>query len=430
MPYVSLHSSGGAGTMGRPIVQTLFVASLLLSIVSYYTTQQGMALYLSPWFSVLAALGIQVSLVMVAWLVGFTRKSRALLIVVYVLTALVSIAFSYVSLHTWFAARERPAQMRRALFDELSGIASRADQLFATAHANGQRYVLALEELTAAEKTHGSISRARDADPYLNRIREAVAREAETYASRYREGSGEGVRYTAFDRYTKIARQSVSEVESARQGIATLRASMNPEMPSGEQLRRFQAVYDTLPWSNATELLGAGAIERPAVPDYSKYADRTSGGQEDLMVAFTELVSAPTSRHLFAFGLAAFIDVIVFLLAFASGPYFFGSAEQRWCAAAATLDAADSQVFARSLLRKLEPAPDGLPRVDDATLSPGERQLCMLLVNKGLAASRDVDGRRFYVIDPAFQESLLETLVTRGMPLRAAGNAAAGAASP
>ena len=58
MPYVSLHSSGGAGTMGRPIVQTLFVASLLLSIVSYYTTQQGMALYLSPWFSVLAALGI------------------------------------------------------------------------------------------------------------------------------------------------------------------------------------------------------------------------------------------------------------------------------------------------------------------------------------------------------------------------------------
>src|SRR5580704_13672112 len=80
----------------RPLVAGLFVSSCLLSIVSWYTTEQGMALYLSPWFSLLASLGVQSALVLVAWLIGFTRSKRALLIAVYAITAAISISFSYV----------------------------------------------------------------------------------------------------------------------------------------------------------------------------------------------------------------------------------------------------------------------------------------------------------------------------------------------
>src|SRR5258707_7972929 len=85
----------------RPLVAGLFLSSCLLSIVSWYTTQQGMALYLSGWFSLLASLGVQSALVLVAWLIGFSRTNRALLIAVYVVTASISISFSYVSLYTW-----------------------------------------------------------------------------------------------------------------------------------------------------------------------------------------------------------------------------------------------------------------------------------------------------------------------------------------
>ena len=160
MPFVSSHASRVSGALGRPIVMTLFVASCLLAIVSYYTTQQGMAL------------------------------------------------------------RERPALARRAPFDELSSLAGRSEQMLIEAHSNGERYVTALEEMAAAEKSIGHISRAQDADPYLNRIREAVAREAQTYAASYREGAGEGVRYTAFDRYAKLTRGSVAEIASARRSLA------------------------------------------------------------------------------------------------------------------------------------------------------------------------------------------------------------------
>ena len=69
-----------------------------------------MALYLSVWFAVLASLGVQGALVLVAWLIGLNRSRRTLLGVVYAITATVSIAFSYVSLYTWFSARERPGR--------------------------------------------------------------------------------------------------------------------------------------------------------------------------------------------------------------------------------------------------------------------------------------------------------------------------------
>src|SRR4029078_6399369 len=99
-----------------------------------------------------------------------------------------SMTFSYVSLFTWFSARERPATIERRLYDALNGAAGKSQELVAAAIAEGQKHVLALEEMTGAEQAHGYISRAQDADPYLARVREAVAREAETYSTRYPEG--------------------------------------------------------------------------------------------------------------------------------------------------------------------------------------------------------------------------------------------------
>ncbi len=115
----------------------------------------------------------------------------------------------------------------------------------------------------------------------------------------------------------------------------------------------------------------SGAIAKPAVPAYNDFVDRTVSGQEDLLVAFTELLTAPTARHVFALALATFIDVIVFLLAFASGPYFFAAAEDRWISAGAALEGIDHQIFTRDFLRKLVPGPRGTARVDVSALDAG-----------------------------------------------------------
>ena len=412
MPHVS-------ADVTRPMVKGLFIATCLLSIVSWYTTEQGMALYLSVWFALLASLGVQGALILVAWLIGLNKSRRALLGVVYAITATVSIAFSYVSLYTWFSARERPVAIERKLYDQLNSSLGKTQQLVSAATAEAQKHVLALSEMEAAEKSVGFISRAQDADPYLAAVREAVAKEAQTYSAAYPEGSGSGLRYTAFERYTKLARQSADRLQSAQRAITDFRERLKPLDPTENQLRSFRQLYDGLPWNDVTDALHSGKVDRPEVPAYEDFVDRSVSGQEDLLIAFKELFTAPTARHVFSFALAAFIDIIVFLLAFASGPYFFGSSEQNWVAASAALDGLDEQIFVRNLLSKVTPTLRGMARIATEKLSTGEQQLCLVLVSKSLAVVHEEDGKRFYLLDRTIHELLLESLAARGLPLRA-----------
>jgi len=361
---VSSANPADLASVSRPMVKILFLASCLLAIVSWYTTFEGMRLYLSVWFSALASIGVQTALVLVAWLIGFSANSRQLgrrplLIAVYISTAIVSVAFSYVSLYTWFSARERPAAIERRLYDAVNSSATQVQTLLTSAISEQQKHVLALEEMTEAEKTHGHISRAQDIDPYLAQVRAAVADEARTYAAEYKEGSGAGVRYSAFDRYTKLARQSLGEMQQSERELADYLGRSKPLDATENQLQAYRQVYDRVPWNYIETAVHSGRLQKPAVPFYGDFVDRTVSGQEDLLVAFQELFTAPTPRHAFALALAAFIDLVVFLLAFASGPYFFGAEEQRWISGGAALEGIDLQIFTRDFLRKLSPGPRG-----------------------------------------------------------------------
>ena len=421
-------ATSNSSTINRPMVQGLFVASCLLSVVSWYTTFEGMRLYLSVWFSVLASIGLQTALVLVAWLIGFSSSTRQLgrrwlLIGVYVVTAIVSIAFSYTSLYTWFSTRERPATIERKLYDALNESAGQTGKLLTAAIDEQQKHVLALQEMTEAEKTHGLISRAQDADPYLANVRAAVAREAQTYAENYKEGAGAGVRYSAFDRYTKLAEQSLQQLQHSRTELAAFVSNTKPLDSTEKQLQAFRQVYDSVPWNDVEQAQHSGQIAKPPIPAYSDFVDRTVSGQEDLLVAFEELFTAPTARHVFALMLAAFIDIVVFLLAFATGPYFFGSIEHRWISAGAALEGLDHQIFTRDFLRKLTPGPRGVARVDAAALTPGEQQLCLLWASRKLAVVVEEDGHLYYLLEQGIHEQLLESLASQQFPLRASAAA-------
>lgn len=425
MAFVSLDGAAVRQGFTRPIVQTLFFSTCLLSVVSWYTTQQGMALYLSSWFAILASLGIQLALVMVAWLIGMERSRSALLIAVYAITALVSIAFSYVSLYNWFSARERPAEIQRALYDRLNATAAQTDGLLAEASGKARHYVVALEEMTAAERLHGHVSRSGDDDPYLDQVRQSVAKEAQSVGAAYKEGSGEGVRYTAFDRHARLTQQTLKEIEAARRGLSDWRSAAKPNEPAEQQIRRFHAAFDAVPWAAVEQMLGRKLTEKPQVPNFADFVDKTASSQEDLLRAFSELATAPGGRNVFALLLAAFIDIIIFLLAFAAGPFFSGSPDERWRRGAAALDAVDDQVFLRGLLSKMQATPMGLSSVPVDDLSPGERQFLLALEAAGLAVAHDRDGRLTYHLDRAIHRRILESLADPGIAMRASARKAA-----
>jgi hypothetical protein len=202
--------------------------------------------------------------------------------------------------------------------------------------------------------------------------------------------------------------------------LAAFVSNARPLDSTEKQLHAYRQAYDNLPWADMEQTLHSGQLAKPAVPNYSDFVDRTVSGQEDLLVAFQELFTAPTARHVFALMLAAFIDVVVFLLAFATGPYFFGSMEHRWISAGAALEGLDHQIFTRDFLRKLTPGPRGMARVEASTLTPGEQQLCLLWAAKKLAVVVEEDGRQYYMLEQGIHEQLLESLASQQFPLRAA----------
>jgi len=400
----------------RALVAGLFGATCLLSLVSWYTTWQGMALYLSGWFALPAALGVQSALVLVAWLAGQARSGRGWLFAVYAITACVSIAFSYASLHTWFAAKERPALVERRLFDTLQASAGTAAQLLAGAQAEQQKHVLALEALLEEEKTQGHASLGQDQDPYLARVREAVALEARSLGG-LQEGAGPGARHAAFDRHLRMARQALEHLQASRQALTSFQAGLRPLDPSEQQLRAYREVYDAVPWREVEDALHDPRFQQPVLPALGDHLDRTASGQEDLLLAFQELATAPGPRHILALLLAAFIDLIVFLVAAASAPHLAGAPEARWAAAGAALDASDPQVFTRDLLRKLRVDGRGLPRLEEAALTPGQRQYCLLLCAHRRATYSQTAG---FLLDEGIHGALMESLAEPGLALRVA----------
>ena len=172
---------------------------------------------------------------------------------------MVSVAFSYVSLYRWFSERERTAVVRRQLYDRLSDSAAKGESTLASASAEARKHVLAQEEMTQAEKVQGHIFRAADTDPYRNKIRESVAREAQGVGEAYREGSETGVRYSAFERHSRLARESQQMIDGSRAAIANWRSSTKTDEPADTQLRTFHAAFDSVPWSEATDTLDPGA---------------------------------------------------------------------------------------------------------------------------------------------------------------------------
>lgn len=401
------------------LVPGLFVSSAMLSVVSWYTTFEGMALYLAGWFALLASVGVQLSLLLVAWLAGVQAKRRVQLMTVYAITAVVSIGFSYVSLYRWFSERERPAQVRRQVYDQLLESARVAEQNLASGLAEARRHASALDEMSASEGKFGHISRGADADPYLDGIRQAVAREAQAAGGAYREGSGEGVRYTAFARYARLSNESVRALESSLGAVATWREAAKPTDPVDKQLRTFRAAFDPIPWTTVSEALHGKALTTPETPSVASAVDQTSGGQEELLLAFTELLSAPTPRHVFSFALATFLDVIIFLVAFASGPQLAGAAEQRFADGAANMASMNRQVFLHGLLNKVTAAPGGLARLRDRELTAQEMQYLLLLTAEGRAEQSEDDAGIYWLLGQEAHAAMVDSLSVAQLPLQA-----------
>jgi hypothetical protein len=92
------------------------VASLALSALSWYNTWDGMSLFFPFPINAIGTLGIQLVVIILAWLIAYELLQRRLAsslayLVAYIVAAGVSIVFAYSSLYEWVAPRETRAEI-------------------------------------------------------------------------------------------------------------------------------------------------------------------------------------------------------------------------------------------------------------------------------------------------------------------------------
>ena len=95
-----------------------------------------------------------------------------------------------------------------------------------------------------------------------------------------KEGAGAGVRYSAFDRYTKLAGQSLERMQHAQTELAAFVSNSRPLDSSEKQLQAYRQVYADVPWTDMEQTLHSGQLVKPPLPDYSDFVDRTVSGQK------------------------------------------------------------------------------------------------------------------------------------------------------
>ncbi len=95
----------------------IYIGTFLVSVLSFFTTYMGLAIFLDNWLALLGSLGLQTALLGIAWNLMHMRKSRMTYAVVFGMVAVFSMFFSYVNFNTRLKGELRTQEARAEYAD-------------------------------------------------------------------------------------------------------------------------------------------------------------------------------------------------------------------------------------------------------------------------------------------------------------------------
>ncbi len=91
----------------------IYLGTLLLSVLSFFTTFMGMKILLDPNLAFIGALGLQIALLGIAWNLMRFKNNRTYYLIVFMASASFSILFSYANFDSSLKSKTRLEGCRR-----------------------------------------------------------------------------------------------------------------------------------------------------------------------------------------------------------------------------------------------------------------------------------------------------------------------------
>lgn len=321
----------------------LLWASFVAAAVSLMTTGMGLQRYLSVLLAWPLALAVQAGLFGLAWLIAVGRRRlRPLVIALYLVTMPFSVVFSYVMLQSEFTETIKPQEARRALYDELRANTAAVDATLSAGISASEELDLRLGDWLQMEKEAGWTMATCDDEEhcYLDGVCRRVGRKIENWERSqgvtYRQGPGEALIYGLLETEIAAVGRISSTLTDFRDAWTTNEALFEAGLENRERLRRYDAALAGFPREDLEAVLCAAAAPPPP-PAYGSFARDAADGDETPVYAFSDLTAIfEPGREIgrgdyptvFAFFLAAFIDLFVLMVAIGAALLPEASAEK------------------------------------------------------------------------------------------------------
>ena len=342
----------------------IYIGTFLISLLSFFTTYYGLAIFLDKPLALLGSLGLQTAMLGIAWNLMRIRENRGAYIIVFSVTALFSIFFSYVNFSTGLKGSTRTQEARDSYAVEARPIlreyATQAKQALNRGEYQSQR----LSDLLQMENDHGwaTIVDEGSKDPLIQSIidgaRLTVSSWNTTQQTDYRQGKGKGIISNYLISWTDQVERNLVTLNRYVRSVDSISLALSSDLAVVSQYNLVNYAAVNFPLAEHEMMMGAPAtLKEPPVT--ANFVETPTNRQQAMNLVINDLYQMDRITF-FALLFAIVIDLIVIIMALCSShaadavEYVFTKVERDASRRLKKMSLDNPEEFSRSLEGNLE----------------------------------------------------------------------------
>ncbi len=299
----------------------VYGGTFLLSVLSYFTTYYGLAIILDTPLAIVGSLGLQISMLGVAWSLMHMKENRKAYISLFCVASIFSIFFSYVNFDHKLNESTRINSVRKEYYISALPMMKEYSQYAAQAAMKGRYQVERLNDILEMEKKHGwgTYIDEGSGDKFIQSVIEGARKTTESWKARlgrdYKQGKGSGIIVNYLKSRIRQSEQILTRVTKYVTEMETLSREINSEMIVEDQHWIINKAWVDFP-INEIALLTSEKVEIQNPPYRASYIEKAETKQQAFLMVINDLL-AFDKLALFSLFLAFAIDFMIILTAFA-----------------------------------------------------------------------------------------------------------------
>lgn len=299
----------------------IYLGTLLLSVLSFFTTLAGMRILLDNELAIIGSLGLQIAMLGIAWNLMKIKDNRLTYISVFSVAAAFSIFFSYANFDSNLKSPTRSNDARQQYALAARPVMTEYALTTREAVVNGRYQVERLQDILKLEEEKGwaTVSDEGSGDPFIQSVIDGARRTVGSWktlnGTNYGQGSGRGIIVSYLESQLGQAQQNLQSAENYLHELDSLSLAFNSTLSVASQHNLINRAWVRFP-SGEVSMLLPQTPQLSSPPSQADFVETATTRQQAFMLVIHDLI-AMDSLALFSLLLALAIDLIVILMAFA-----------------------------------------------------------------------------------------------------------------